>query len=142
MRRCSADGFTLIELVIAMAIVALLAAVAIPAYNDFSNRSKLAEGMSNLSSMRLQMEQFYQDNRTYSGAAGACSIPNFNGNDFSYACVSATPTTYTWTATSLSGLGAGQYKYTIDQNGTRATLKFNGAVSASQCWEVRSGKCS
>lgn len=136
------SGFTLIELVIAMAVVALLAAVAIPAYNDFSTRGKLAEGMGNLSSLRLQMEQYYQDNRSYQNAAGACAVADFNGNDFAFTCQSASATTYTWTATSLSGLGSGAFQYTIDQNGTRKTLKYDSAVSASQCWEVRAGKCS
>lgn len=136
------SGFTLIELVIAMAVVALLAAVAIPAYNDFTSRGKLAEGMANLSNLRLQMEQYYSDNRTYRNAAGACAVADFNGNDFAFTCQTASATTFTWTATSLSGLGSGAYQYSIDQNGTRKTLKYDGAASASQCWEVRAGKCS
>jgi len=135
-------GFTLIELVIAMAIVALLAAVAIPAYSDFTTRSKLAEGMGNLSNLRLQMEQYYQDNRSYRTATGACPIADFNGNDFAFTCSASTATTYTWTATSLAGLGAGHYQYNIDQDGNRKTLTFNGASSTSTCWEVRSGNCS
>src|SRR5688500_3851726 len=52
-------GFTLIELMIAMAVMAILAAVAMPAYNDYVRRGMLVEATNNLSDMRVRMEQFY-----------------------------------------------------------------------------------
>jgi type IV pilus assembly protein PilA len=52
-------GFTLIELMIIVAIIAILAAIAIPAYNDFTTRSKVSEGMSLASTAQLAIVEYY-----------------------------------------------------------------------------------
>ena len=52
-------GFTLIELMIAVAIVAILAAIAIPSYSEYIRRSRITEAISALSGMRVKMEQFF-----------------------------------------------------------------------------------
>ena len=61
-------GFSLIELLVAVAIVSILASIAIPGYRDYVRRGKLAEAYTNLASQRVKMEQFYQDTRTYNNA--------------------------------------------------------------------------
>ena len=66
-----ARGFTLIELMIALAVAAILAAVAFPAYTDYVVRSKLTEAHTHLSDLRVKMEQRFQDARTYAG--GPCA---------------------------------------------------------------------
>ncbi len=58
-------GFTLIELLVVVAIIAILASVAMPLYTDYVIRSKTSEATSTLATMRVQMEQSFQDNRTY-----------------------------------------------------------------------------
>lgn len=142
--RDPAGGFTLVELMIAIAVIAILASVAIPAYNSYTLRTRLAEGMTTLSDLRLQMEQYFQDNRSFAIAGTTrCAIPSPAGNDFSFSCKAPTPTTFVWTATSKGGaLGASSFIYTIDQNGNRKTLAFDGTTSSSTCWEIRPGKCS
>jgi type IV pilus assembly protein PilA len=52
-------GFTLIELMIIVAIIAILAAIAIPAYNDFTARSKVSEGISLASTAQLAITEYY-----------------------------------------------------------------------------------
>jgi type IV pilus assembly protein PilA len=52
-------GFTLIELMIIVAIIAILAAIAIPAYNDFTTRSKISEGMSLASTAQLAIVEYF-----------------------------------------------------------------------------------
>ena len=76
-------GFTLIELMIAVAIIAILAAIAIPSYSDYVRRSRITEAMSALSGMRVKMEQYFQDNRTYAGAcvAGTVAAPPHDRRD-------------------------------------------------------------
>lgn len=134
-------GFTLIELLIAVAIVGLLAAIALPSYNQYILRGKLTEAYSNLLAIRVQSEQWFQDNRSYAGMP--CSTTN--AKYFSYACSNLTATTYTVTATGLSDLAG--FAFTIDQSNARATV-ITGAAAAkgwignASCWIVRkNGTC-
>ena len=65
-------GFTLIELMIVVAIIGILASIALPAYSDYIRRSKIVEATSVLSDLRVRMEQFYQDNRSYVSSGTTC----------------------------------------------------------------------
>ena len=58
-------GFTLIEVVIVVSIIAILSAVAYPSYRDYLRRGQLADATNGLSVMRAQMERHFQDNRSY-----------------------------------------------------------------------------
>ncbi len=133
-------AFTLIELITVIAIVAILTALAVPAYQGFIQRGKLAAGTEELVSLRGLMEQAYQADRTYQSGEN-CIIGNFTGDDFSYVCGAPSRTTFTWTATSLAnvGLGAeGNFVYTVDQNGVESTAKYDGvAITGSVYWKIR-----
>lgn len=124
-------GFSLIELMIVVAIVAIIARVALPAYTSYMARGKLVDAQSALTSGRVAMEQYYQDNRTYVG--GTCPAST---TYFSYACTLAA-TTYTITASNVAnqGLGAaGSYKYTINQDNVKATSAFPGGQTSANTW--------
>jgi type IV pilus assembly protein PilA len=54
------QGFTLIELMIVVAIIGILAAIAIPAYQDYTIRAKVAEPMTFLDSAKVSMAEYYQ----------------------------------------------------------------------------------
>src|SRR5262245_47812195 len=70
-------GFPLIELMIAIAIVAILAGIALPSYNNYITRGKIQEGTSALLATRIKMEQFFQDNRAYPATCvTAPTVPN------------------------------------------------------------------
>ena len=64
-------GFTLIELMIVIAIVGILAAIALPAYQDYTVRAKMAEPMAYLAEAKTTLSEFYATRRTIPTAAQA-----------------------------------------------------------------------
>ena len=101
-------GFTIIELMIAVAIIAILAAIALPAYEDYVRRAKLTEAFTALADFRVRMEQFYQDNRRYDGGGlDGCGAAAPNSKAFTFGCVPglAPSQTYTITATGITNQG-------------------------------------
>lgn len=147
--RLRRGGFTLIELVIVMAIVAILATIAIPSYRDFTIRGVVPEATTNLSAFRLRMEQFFLDNRTYAGAAGACGLtmPTYDGSkdQFAFTCTtSAEGSAYTLTATGQTGKPSAGFIYTIDQNNQQRTTGVASTWASSVTlpvnrWVIRKG---
>lgn len=136
-------GFTLIELMIVVAVIAVLAAVALPSYQEYILRSRLVEGTNELSAMRARMEQYFQDNRTYAATGGftpACLTPQTAGT-FTVSCLAApTATTYTITAAGSSQTAA--FTYTIDQQGVRTTPSSSWGHTSAACWLMkRSDTC-
>ena len=60
-----ARGFTLIEVMVATAILAVLAAIAIPAYRNYVATSRNAEGWNNLAAIKLAQEEYFLENNEY-----------------------------------------------------------------------------
>ncbi|ELX09164.1 putative fimbrial protein [Janthinobacterium sp. HH01] len=134
-------GFTLIEIMVSVAIVGILMAVAIPAYSDYVIRGRLSEAFTGLGGAQPAAEQFWSNNRTYIGFNGASNFPSNTAN-FTYALSAATASSYTLTATGIGKMNG--FVYTIDQNGTHATTgsPTGWGVSAS-CWvDHKGGACS
>jgi type IV pilus assembly protein PilE len=131
-------GFTLIELMIAVAIVAILATVAYPAYTDYTLRGQLAEAHAALADMRVRLEQHFQDNRTYDGAP-ACNAQKPTPKHFTISCATAA-TTYTVTATGSTG-AASAFTFTVNQANQRQTtaVKTGWGTAPVNCWVSRKG---
>ncbi|MEO6351765.1 MAG: type IV pilin protein [Burkholderiaceae bacterium] len=141
------EGFTLIELMITIAIIAILAAVAVPSYSQYVIRSKLTEATNNLADTRVKMEQYYQDSRNYGSTGTTCGAALPTTGYFAYTCAtSSSAQAYSLTATSQTGKGigsaAGDYTYTIDQSNAKTTSKFKGAAQTGKnCWLNSGTEC-
>jgi type IV pilus assembly protein PilE len=135
-------GFTLIELMIVVAIIAILASIAMPAYNSYVLRGKFAEAASSLAGTRVKMEQYYQDQRTYAAVAGVpdpCVAPATV--NFTVSCTNVTATTYTVQAVGIAGKGTGGFTFTLNQDNvkTTAAVPTGWTVPGSNCWVQKKG---
>lgn len=126
-RHTACRGFTLVELMIAVAIVAILAAVAIPQYRDYVTRSRLADASTGLTTMRAQMERYYQDNRTYADVGttfvSPCNNATASARTFGNFVVSCTGTLDASQFT-LQAVGSGPangFTFTVNHQDVRAT---------------------
>ena len=72
-------GFTLIELMIVIAIVGILAAVALPAYQDYTVRAKISEGMARASEAKTAVTEYYSSTGTVPVAASISNVFNTAG---------------------------------------------------------------
>jgi type IV pilus assembly protein PilA len=77
-------GFTLIELMIVVAIIGILAAIAIPNFIKFQARSKQSEAKSNLKGLFTAQKSFFQEKDRYSAVAGAIGFSPERGNRYAY----------------------------------------------------------
>lgn len=141
-----AKGFTLVEVMIVVAIVGVLAAIAVPMYTDYITRGQLVEGHTGLNQFRVQMEQFYQDNRTYNGAGpGGCGGAAPAYKNFGHNCQ---PTNggqgFQASATGNAGRVTG-FVFTIDQANARQTTAtpagWDPTVMPSPCFVTRKKSC-
>lgn len=135
-------GFTLIEVMIVVAIVAILSAIAIPSYSEYVIRSRLTEGVAALSGMRVKMEQFFQDNRTYAGAcaAGTVATPPGNIPNFDITCPTANGTSYVVKADGKDKLAG--FAYTLNEKNEKTTTGAFGFSNNATCWSIKKdGSC-
>ncbi len=136
-------GFSLIEVMVAVAIVGILAAIAVPSYQRYVQRGKTQEATGALAELRVKLEQHFQDNRSYAGYVnGSCDLVA-TGNAavaakyFSYACESDA-TTFMLTATGAAAEGMSGYSYTINQDNAK-TSAVPGSTGAT-CWITKEGE--
>jgi len=134
----NSKGFTLVELMIVVAIIGILAAVAYPAYTNAVKKANRADGIDSLLALAGRMEEFYMNNDTYVGAtvnaAGTGTVGSSETSEGLYTLSITVP-----------AAPAGNYSYTLtatpktaDPECTTLTLNQLGQKGStgtlSNCW--------
>lgn len=146
-----AHGFTLIEVMVVVAILAILTAIAVPSYTDYVTRGRIIEATAGLGDARNKFEQYYQDNRTYPTgcqvfptAAGATEVQLQQLQRFTLSCAAPAPTATSYTVTATGTGPMVGFAFTIDQNNVHTTTisgapASNGWSGSATCWVIRKG---
>ena len=151
-RRERPQGFTLLEVMITVAIVGILAAIALPSYSIYVTRSRITEATNALADYRNRMEKYFLDHRSYVTAGGGCAMAadmaaNYNGKPnhyFTMSCPASSATTYTLRAT--GGGPMADFTYEVDESNVKSTAAVPTGwttPSPNECWAMRKdGSCS
>ena len=145
-----AKGFTLIEIMITVAILAILASIALPSYTDYIRRGKIPEATSALLALKTKFEQFFQDNRSYCATGGCptCGVAMPTTKYFTISAACPTAGTFVISATggtpgdaSMDGI-----VFTINEASTKTTTVTSGSTLAeagysgnAACWVAKKG---
>lgn len=134
-----ARGFTLIEVMITVAIVAILSAIALPAYTAYIQRSRVPAALDALSALATRLEQRYQDTGNYANG-DACGVALPSAENFTISCeLSDAGQGYT---ASASGSGpVDGYGYSINHQGVRATTAHPHGAPSTNCWSMKGSVC-
>ncbi len=124
-------GFSLIEVMVAMAILGIIAAVAIPAYNGYVHTARMSEGSDSIALMHLAQLEFFQENDFFfTGANTAAVIATSNRMWL------PTP----WDPTLTDALNLANLNFTYDVDNCALPAGGNGATDAAgnpiQCYTV------
>jgi len=128
-------GFTLIELMIVVAILGILATLAYPNYTGYLQRGARAEAMTLLLDAANKQEQYFVDNREYASALADIGVPSTSGNGYFTLSVVVANGGYTLTATAASGPVRGDTVCTTLSLNNLGIKSNTGTGSVDECWE-------
>ena len=145
-RRSTLAGFTLIEVMTVVAVIGILIAIALPNYQEHLLRAKLVDAGSTLAQIRVRLEQYYQDNRSYdadpikpTGACGSFAAPA--SKYFDYACETRdSGGGFVATAKGKDGGGTSAFSYTVDQLNNRTSTITLAGWTSGKCWVTSKGQ--
>jgi len=123
--RTKSSGFTMIELLIAVAIIGIISAVAFPSYSEYVRKTRRSDGHLALLNQIQSMERCKSTAFTYTGCALSSTTSNENYYDLTLA---STASTFTVTATAKGA-------QTSDTGCTVLTLNDLGQQSPATCWD-------
>lgn len=129
-RRSGHRGFTLIELMIAVVVVAILSAIAYPSYQDYIRRGKRATAQAAMMDLASKEQTYLLDRRVYTTSTSTVGFaaPAEIANDYTFTVAvdnTVSPPTFTITATPQGGQSnGGEPTLTLNQAGTKTPASY------------------
>jgi type IV pilus assembly protein PilE len=140
MKRNRQRGFTLIEVMIVIAVLGVIVAIAYPSYTEQVRKSRRAEGMGELLDLADRMERFYSDRGTYVGASLGTAATDIYPTTSAKGYYTLSIASQSATAFSVSAAPTSKGKQNEDKCGT-FSLTSQGVKSVSnstyldECWK-------
>ena len=130
-------GFTLIELMIAIAVVGILAAIALPSYQNYVLKSGRADAKTGLFEAAQMLERCFTRNSSYAACPGAAGYPRNTENDkYSISISAVGNTSFTVTATPLGSQTKDTdcTSFTLTHTGQKGANGGTDAADIEECW--------
>lgn len=140
MKRRMQQGFTLIELMIVIAIVGILAAIAIPMYQDYTVRSKVTEGISVMTPCKLGIADYYSGNSAFPTNNAAAGCDTGSTKYTSGVAVSGSTVTATFSAPAEISGGTIVLTATV-KPGTTGTFALDWGCTATIAAKYKPSSC-
>jgi type IV pilus assembly protein PilE len=131
MRR-STRGFTLIEIMIVIAIIGIVMTIAAPSFTEYLKKGRRAEVTGLLSEQAQILERFYSQKNVYANATGLSA-----GNDYYTITPTLTDQTFLLTAVRKAGTSMATDRcgdFTINNTGVRSMVNATAGLTAKDCW--------
>ncbi|MAF87724.1 type IV pilin protein [Halopseudomonas aestusnigri] len=128
-------GFTLIEVMMAVVIIGILAAIAFPSYREYVLRGHRSEGVALLSEAAARQERYYAQNNTYADSVAKLSMDADSDNDYyRLSVVAADATSYTLLATAINSQVDDLKCGNLGLNEQGVKTETGTAADAADCW--------